>query len=268
MNPISLWRNGRENRKQYFFAIRELTNREIKRKYTRSYLGILWSVLNPLLTMLVMTMVFSYMYRRSIVNYPIYYLTGSIFFSLFRTATDTSISALADNRSLLMRVKLPKQTFVLARVYTALVNFGYTCIAYGLIVLAFLLAGKLHLNWSLLLFPVDVFFALLFAMGISLALSIIYVFFADIKYLYHVLLTLWLYMSAIFYPVESLATPVQHLVGLNPVYISILIARRIVLEGVFPELSLWIKLILYSLASFALGVWVFHKHENDVMQHM
>ena len=257
-----------EHTKQYLFAVRELTKREIRRKYARSYLGILWSVLNPLLTMLVMTMVFSYMYRRSIVNFPIYYLTGSIFFTLFRTATDTSISALADNRALLLKVKMPKQTFVIARVYTALVNFGYTCIAYAMIVLLFLVLGKLHLSWSLLLFPFDVFFTLLFATGISLALSIAYVFFADIKYLYHVLLTLWLYLSAIFYPIDSLSKPVQNLVGLNPIYSAILIARRIVMEGAVPEASLWIELILYSLASFAFGCWIFRKYENEVMQHI
>ena len=268
MNPISQRKTGREDRKQYLFAIRQLTNREIKRKYARSYLGIIWSVLNPLLTMLVMTMVFSYMYRRNIVNYPIYYLTGSIFFTFFRTATASSISALVDNRALLVKVKLPKQTFVIARVYTALVNFGYACIAYAFIVILFLLRGKLTLGWSLLLFPLDVFFSVLFATGIALALSIGYVFFADIKYLYHVLLTLWMYLSAIFYPVTSLAPSVQGLIGFNPVYVSILIARRIVLEGVFPEYTLWVKLVLYSVASLTLGYWIFRKNENRVMQHM
>lgn len=83
-------RQTKPSRKQYFFVIRELTGREIKRKYARSYLGILWSVLNPLLTMVVMTLTFSYMFRRSIVNYPIYYLTGTIFWTLFSSATNSS----------------------------------------------------------------------------------------------------------------------------------------------------------------------------------
>ena len=115
---------------QYIFVIRELTAREIKRKYARSSLGIIWSVLNPLLYMVVMSLIFSTMFRRSIENFPIYYLTGQIFWTLFSGATNSAMTALVDNRNLLLQAKLPKQTFVLSRVYTTLVNFGYTCIAY------------------------------------------------------------------------------------------------------------------------------------------
>ncbi|MBQ5850617.1 MAG: ABC transporter permease, partial [Lachnospiraceae bacterium] len=161
----------RENVKQYLFVIRELTSREIKRKYARSYLGILWSVLNPLLTMAVMSMIFSTMFRRSIENFPIYLLTGNIIWGLFSGATNTSMSALVDNRTLLMKVKLPKQTFVLARAYTALVNFMYTCVAYALMLAVF----RIKPSWIMLLFLVDIFFTMLFATGIGYALSIAYV---------------------------------------------------------------------------------------------
>lgn len=259
-------RQTKPSKKQYFFVIQELTSREIKRKYARSYLGILWSVLNPLLTMIVMTMIFSTMFKRSIVNFPIYYLTGTTFWTLFSTATNSSMSALVDNRMMLMKVKLPKQTFVLARIYTALVNFGYTCIAFILIIAFYCIRGKLTLSWALLLLPIDVFFALLFAMGIGFALSIFYVFFADIKYLYSVLLTLWMYMSAIFYPVDSLPEFLKYAIGYNPVYVPIVIARRIVMEGVVPEYTLWIKLIVYGVSSFLLGYLIFAKNENKVMQ--
>ncbi len=168
---------GEGDRKQYFFVIRELTSREIKRKYARSFLGVIWSVLNPLLTMIVMTMIFSYMFRRSIVNYPLYYLTGSTFWTLFSTSTNTAMSALVDNRTLLMKVKLPKQTFVLSRIYTAFVNFGYSCLAFALILLVYIMKGKVVINLTLLLLPFDVLFTLLFAMGVSYILSIVYVFF-------------------------------------------------------------------------------------------
>lgn len=255
-----------EKRKQYLFVIHELTSREIKRKYARSYLGVIWSVLNPLLTMLVMTMIFSYMFRRNIANFPIYYLTGTTFWTLFSTATNQSMSALVDNRMLLMKVKLPKQTFVLSRIYTALVNFLYTCIAFALILVIQVLQGKIVLTWNLLLFPVDVLFTTLFAMGIGYILSIIYVFFADIKYLYSVLLTLWMYMSAIFYPVDNLPETLKYAIGYNPVYVSIVFARHIVLDGVVPEWTLWIKLIVFGIGSFLIGYLVFAKNENKVMQ--
>ena len=254
------------DRKQYLFVIRELTAREIKRKYARSFLGIIWSVLNPLLTMIVMTMIFSYMFRRSIVNYPIYYLTGSTFWTLFSTSTNTAMSSLVDNRSLLMKVKLPKQTFVLSRIYTAFVNFGYSLIAFALIVIVYFLRGKLVLNATILLLPFDVMFTLLFAMGISYILSIAYVFFGDIKYLYSVLLTLWMYTSAIFYPVDQLPTIIQNAISHNPIYVSIVFAREIIMNGSIPAFDWWIRLIVYGVSSFIIGYYIFNKYENKVMQ--
>lgn len=259
---LDLFNENFSDRKQYFFVIRELTSREIKRKYARSYLGIIWSVLNPLLTMAVMSLIFSYMFKRSIENFPLYYLTGNIFWSLFSGATNSAMTALVDNKTLLLKAKLPKQTFVLSRVYTALTNFGYTCIAYVLMLIIF----RVKPSWTMLLFPLDVALALVFAAGIGYMLSILYVFFADIKYLYSVLLTLLLYMSAIFYPVTSLPPVLQNVIGYNPIYMSIYIAREAVVYNRVPHYSAWIKLALAAAISLAIGLMVFKKKENDVMQ--
>ena len=134
---MTVLRKNREELKQYYFVIKQLVDREIKRKYARSFLGVIWSVLNPLMTMAVMSMIFSTIFKRTIENYPIYYLTGTIFWQLFSGATNSAMTALVDNRTLLLKVKLPKQTFVLARIYTALTNFGYTCVAYVLMLVVF-----------------------------------------------------------------------------------------------------------------------------------
>lgn len=259
---IDLFSDHYANKKQYFFVIRELTSREIKRKYARSYLGIIWSVLNPLLTMAVMSLVFSYMFKRSIDQFPLYYLTGNLFWTLFSGATNSAMTALVDNKTLLLKAKLPKQTFVLSRVYTSLVNFGYTCIAYILMLIVF----RIRPSWTMLLFPLDVALALLFATGIGYILSIFYVFFADIKYLYSVLLTLLLYLSAIFYPVTSLPPVLQKVIGFNPIYLTIYIAREAVVYNHIPHYTAWIKLAIAALISFGLGVVVFRKKQNDVMQ--
>ena len=149
-------RKNKEELKQYYFVIKQLVDREIRRKYARSFLGVIWSVLNPLMTMAVMSMIFSTIFKRTIENYPIYYLTGTIFWQLFSGATNSAMTALVDNRTLLLKVKLPKQTFVLARIYTALTNFGYTCIAYVLMLVVF----QIKISPTLLLFPIDVFFCL------------------------------------------------------------------------------------------------------------
>ena len=200
--------------KQYGFVVRELVSREIKRKYARSYLGILWSVLNPLLMMIVMSAIFSTMFRRSIENYPIYYLTGNIIFQLFSTATNTTMTCLVDNKQMLIKVKFPMQIFPLSRSVTALVNFGYSCIAYAAILIFF----RIPLSVTMLFFPVIVAAAFLFALGVSYILSVAYVFFGDIKHLYSVFLTLLMYCSAIFYPVESITGWMQNFITMNPVY--------------------------------------------------
>lgn len=255
-------KNSNQDRKQYMFAVRQLVSREIKRKYARSYLGIIWSVLNPLMSMAVMSMIFSTIFKRSIENFPIYYLTGTIFWNLFSSATTSAMTAIVDNRTLLLKVKLPKQTFVLARVYTALANFGYTCVAYGLMLLIF----QIRPSWTMLLFPVPIFSLLLFSLGIGYAFSILYVFFADIKHLYSVLLTLWMYMSAIFYPIDRVMDVMKTIININPVYGCITFARECVMYGTCPELSRWIQIIAWGVGSFVIGYLIFKTKENHVMQ--
>lgn len=252
----------KEDIKQYVFVIKELTAREIKRKYARSSLGIIWSVLNPLLMMIVMSLIFSTMFRRNIENYPIYYLTGTLFWGLFSGATNSAMSALVDNKSLLIKAKLPKHTFIISRIYTSLVNLGYTCIAYVLMLVVF----KIKPSWSMLLFPVDVLFALVFSLGIGYMLAVMYVFFADIKYLYSVFTTVLMYMSALFYPIASLPEAMQNFINCNPLYVIIYFARTCVMEGRVPEGMVWIKLICWSLTSFVVGMTVFRVNENKIMQ--
>lgn len=250
------------DRKQYIFVIKELVSREIRRKYARSHLGIIWSVLNPLMYMAVMSMIFTTIFHRSIENYPIYYLTGMIFWQLFSGASNAAMTALVDNKTLLLKVKLPKQTFVLARVYTELTNFGYTCIAYVCMLLVF----KVPLKWTAVLFPIAVLCTLLFSMGIGYVLSIAYVFFGDVKHLYSVLLTLWMYLSALFYPVSSTSQLIQDVIGVNPLYVFIYFARTVVIDGEIPGAVWWIKMFGWSLLMFVSGYMIFKHNENRVMQ--
>lgn len=252
----------REERRQYIFAVKQMVSREVKRKYARSYLGIVWSVLNPLMSMAVLSLIFSTIFQRSIENYPIYYLTGSLFWHLFSDATSHGMSALVDNRAMLLKVKMSKQTFVIARVLTALTNFGYSFVAYVIMLLVFRIRPTVYI----IFLPIDVFFMFMFAMGITFALSIIYVFFADIKYLYSIFLQLLLYISALFYPVDRLSETMQWVIRKNPVYNYIEFARDIVLYGIMPEPVLWIKITLWGVISFVIGYIFFKKYENLVMQ--
>lgn len=249
-------------KKQLLFVIRELTGRELKRKYARSYLGVIWSILNPLLNMIVMSLIFSYMFRRNIENFPVYYLIGSTLWTLFKTSTDSSMTTLVDNKTLIIKAKLPKYTFVLSRIYTALVNFIYTVIPLVAIILFF----EIKLSWKALLFIPDLFLLLLFSIGIGFFLSVAYVFFADIKYLYEILLTVWMYLSAIFYPAERLPLVMQKVLAYNPIFLAIDIVRYVILYNSLPYYTEWIKLGIYSVCSFVFGIWFFSKFENEVMK--
>lgn len=250
------------NIKQYLFVISELTGRELKRKYSRSKLGILWSVLNPLLYMIVMSLIFSTMFKKSIENFPIYYLCGNVLWSLFNTATNTAMTVLVDNKQMLIKVKIPMQVFVVSRVYTALVNFGYSLIAFFPILLFF----KVSLKGAILFIPVIVLFQLMFTLGFSYILSVSYVLFGDVKHLYGIVLTLWSFLSAIFYPTERLPIAMRTVVGNNPIYIYIDSLRWIILEGVLPPVNTMIKMVIWSVTVYFIGTHIFNSSKNKIMQ--
>lgn len=247
---------------QSYFVIQELVSRELKRKYSRSKLGILWSVLSPLLSMAVLSLVFSSMFRKSIENYPVYYLTGFIIWNFFTTATNTAMTALADNQTLILQVKFPREVFPFARVYTAFVNFLYSLIAYGIILLAF----RIRLSVSVFFFPVIVFFVFLFSLGMGYLLSILYVFFGDVRHLYSVVLTLWMYLSALFYPLELLPEIMQGLIWQNPIYNFIAAARDCVLYGVLPSPIVMLRIFTWGIVMYGGGKMIFQKSQSKMIQ--
>ncbi|AWY98515.1 MULTISPECIES: ABC transporter permease [Blautia] len=257
-------RDKRAQRKQYKFVLKELVGREIKRKYARSYLGIVWSVLNPLLSMIVLTVIFSKMFQKSIENYPVYYLTGMIIWTMFTGATNAAMTTLVDNKNMLIKVRFPTKIFVMSRVYTALVNLGYSLIPYVGILLFF----RIKITWRVIWFPLIIFCLLLFALGISYMLSVAYVFFGDVKHLYSVLLTLWMYCSAIFYPADMLPDNVRLLVTYNPIFGFINAAREVIMYGQNPATDEIIRMVIWSLGAFLIGSFVFEKNKNNIMQKM
>lgn len=242
--------------------IKELTSREIKRKYSRSYLGIVWSVLNPLLSMCVISLIFTQLFRRSIENFPIYYLTGSIIWTMFTGATNAAMTSLVDNKMLLIKVKFPMNIFILSRVYTSLVNFLYSLVAYVIMLVVF----RVTPCWTMLFSPVIVLFLLLFSLGIAYILATAYVFFGDVKHLYSVLLTLWMYMSALFFPVDQLNGIVRLVIQVNPVFNYIDCMRTIVMRGKMPEATQVIYIMAWGTAMYVVGYLVFARHRNDIMK--
>lgn len=252
----------REERKQYMFVIQELTSREIKRKYARSYLGIIWSVLNPLLMMTVLSMIFTQLFSRSIENYPMYYLSGYVLWSMFVGATNAAMTTLVDNRTMLIKVRFPMQVFILARVYTALTNLGYSLIAYVIMLIVFRIVPGV----TIVFYPVIILLVLMFSLGLSLILATAYVFFGDVKHLYSIITTVWMYLSALFYPVDSIQGLPRMIIEINPIFQYINAARNVVMYHTWPSWTELLAMVAWAVGMLALGWLVFSKNKNKIMQ--
>lgn len=248
--------------RQYAFIVGELTSRELKRKYARSSLGILWSIFNPLLYMSVMTLVFAGLFRSSIDKYPVYILTAYIMFDFFTKASEASLTVLVDNRDMLMKIKYPRQVLVLSRVFTALVNFGYMLLPYVLMLFLF----HVQIRWTAVFFLADVFFELLFSAGISYFLAVEYVFFRDVKFLHKQFIYFWVHMIAMYYPLDRLSGTVRLIVENNPWYLFIKAARECIMYGQIPEKGTMASVACWGIGVFLAGYLYFMKKDNDVMQ--
>ena len=161
--------------RQYWFVLWELTKRELKRKYARSFLGILWSCVYPLMRMALVVVLFSTIFNKGIDKYPAYYFVGFLMFEFFATATQTSLTTLKDNRNLLIKSKLPRELFVLSRVLTAFVNFLLGCIPFALVLACY--RTPITINYYMI--PIVLLLLLIFTTGVSYAVSIWFVFQRD-----------------------------------------------------------------------------------------
>lgn len=249
--------------KQYGFVMSQLTKRELKRKYARTTMGILWSVLQPLLTMVVMALVFTQMFSR-IESYPMYLLTGTTLYTFFSSATNSAMTSLVDNKNLLIKVKFPFAIFPLSRVFTNVVNYLYTFIAY----LVLIIVLQVEFSVTMLFAPIIVLFIALFSAGVGFLLSVIYIFFGDVQHLYSVFLTLLMYCSAIFYPIDSVNPIMQSIIIRNPIYNYIVLMRNCMLYQTMPTIDQSLRMVGWALFMFILGAFVFSKNRNKIMQNI
>ena len=185
---------------QYKPLLIELVSRDLKVKYRRSFLGYLWSLLNPLLMMTIMTVVFSYMFRFKIPNYPLYLICGQTLWSFFNESTTMAMSSVIVNGPLIRKVYIPKYIFPVSRVLSSFVTMSFSLAA----ILIVMLVTRVPLTWNLLLVPIPLVFLLLFCTGVGMALSALAVHFRDILHLYSVVVMAWMYLTPIFYPISAL----------------------------------------------------------------
>ena len=249
---------------EYRFLVGELVSRDIKLKYRRSLLGYFWSLLNPLLTMLVISTVFSFIFKHEIENFPIYLLTGQILFQFFSESTSMAMGSVIQNASLLKKVYMPKYVFPLSRVLSSAVNLAFSL---GALFIVMLFTGT-PLSLSMLLRPFPIICILIFSVGVGLILSVYAVYFRDLLHIYGVFLTLLMYLTPIFYPVSLLPDGIKQLVNFNPLTQFVTCMRTIVLEKSPPDAENAVLCIVFSLLSLIAGAKIFGKKQKELMLHI
>ncbi len=243
----------------YRSLLGEFVSRDIKIRYRRSVLGLLWTVLNPLLMMVVLTFVFSRLFDQDIPYFPIYYLSGSLLFTFNSEATTNGMTSIIMNSALIKKVYIPKYIFPMAKVLSGLVNMGFSLIAMILVMLVLRVPFRL----TMFLLPVPVLYTFVFSLGLALFLSAVAVRFRDICHFYNVFVLAWTYFTPLVYPVSILPPAVMTLMKFNPMYHFVDYSRALVLEGRVPSLIANGYCIVFSLLMLIIGLRVFYKMQDS-----
>lgn len=243
----------------YRFLLQQLVEKDIKLKYRRSFLGYIWSILNPLMIMMIMVIVFSNMFRFEIENYPVYLIIGQTMFNFVNESTTLSINSIMDNAPLLKKTYVPKYIFTISKVTSSLVNLLF---ALGAMLLVFLVC-KVRFNIYFLFIPLILLQIYVFSLGLGLFLAQAAVFFRDVQHIYGAVITAWMYLTPIFYPITALPEKIYKLVvTFNPMYFYISQFRTIVMEGKMPSQALILPGVSISLIVLIIGIWAFSKTQD------
>jgi ABC-type polysaccharide/polyol phosphate export permease len=236
-----------------------LVHRDLTIRYKRSTLGFLWTMLNPLLMMLVLTIVFSSLFRFEIAHYPIYLLSGTLLYGFFQWGTSQAIHSLIWGGGLMSKIYLPKTIFVAAASIVSLVNLLLALIPLAII----MIVNHSTFSCALLFLPAAIALAFLFTVGIGLFVATLAVFFADIADIYSIALTILFYLTPLFYPISVVPSRFLGFIHLNPMYYFVEIFRQPIHEGVLPDGGLVWRASLIAVGAFVAGWWFFTRKSDE-----
>lgn len=253
--------------KKYSFLLEQLVSRDFKVKYKRSVLGVVWSLLYPLLMMAVMAIVFSNVFKMSTpgVSYLAYLLIGLTYFNYFSEASNLAMSSVVGNFSLINKVYMPKYIFPLSKCIFVGINFLLTLIPLYIVILA---TGT-GLCWQHILLPYSFICLFLFTVGMGFVLSTISVFLRDMFYIYGIIITIWTYLTPIMYDINSIGnSTLQFLMKFNPMYQLINFARTIILYHNTPTLGQFAGCSVSALIILLLGIFIFKKKQDKFIYYV
>ena len=254
------------NFKKYSFLLQQLISRDFKVKYKRSILGVLWSLLYPLLTMAVMAIVFSNVFKFSTpgVNYLVYLMSGLVMFNYFSEASNLAMSSVVANFSLLNKIYIPKYIFPLSKCLFVGINFLLTLIPLYLIIL---LTGT-GINIFHIFLPFAFICLFMFTLGMGLILATISVFLRDMFYIYGIIIMTWTYLTPIMYDINLISVKLQPFLKLNPLYHYINFAREIILYNRCPQIFTWATCLISSIVVLVAGLIIFKKNQDKFIYYV
>ncbi|HBB71658.1 MAG TPA: ABC transporter permease [Ruminococcus sp.] len=250
--------------KRHKFLFEELVKRDFKKKYKRTALGMVWSLISPLMQLLIMSIVFTHFFGREKPHYTIYLFAGNLTYSFFKDSTYGGMSSLMANAGIITKINLPKYMFLLSKNVASLINFGLTLIIFFIFTAADHV--PFHPRFLMLIYPIVTL--IIFNVGCGFILSALFVIFKDIQYLYDIFTLMLMYLSAIFYYTDTYPEYVQKLFYLNPLYVYITYIRHIVLDGYIPALPTHMLCLVYALGALGIGALIYKKYNYKFLYYM
>lgn len=248
----------------YRFLFEELVKRDFKKKYKRTMLGMAWSILSPLLMLLVMRLVFTQFFGRNMEHYTTYLFCGNLVFAYFNESTSQGMTSLVGNASIFTKVNVPKYLFLFSKNVQTLLNFGLTLSVFFL----FCVLDGITFTWKFIFLLYPICMLVLFNIGVGLILSALFIFFRDVQYLWSVFTQLLMYVSAIFYTIENYSHVVQCVFLANPVYLFIRYFRKIVIDATVPTIGFHLLMLSDVLIVLGIGCWFYKKYNTKFLYYV
>lgn len=250
--------------KKYGFLFQQLVHRDFTKKYKRTAFGMAWSILLPLLQLLVLYYVFSTVFAQSIPHYITYLFSGQLVYNYYVEATNQGMGALLENAPIFTKVNVPKYLFVFSKNISSLINFLLTLVVYFL----FCAFDSITFAPRMLLLIYPILCLIGFNVGMGMILSALNVFFRDTQYLYSVFTTILMWCSAVFYSLDTFTPHAQRLFNLNPVYVYINYFRIITIGETIPTASYHLLALGYALLVLVIGAVIYKKYNHRFLYYV
>ncbi len=254
----------REKIQKNQFLFEELVKRDFKARYSRTTIGMFWSILNPLLQLLIMRLVFTHFFGNNTPHYTTYLFSGMLVFNYFSESTSEGMTSLVSNAAIFTKINVPKYLFLFSKNAQSLINFLLILVVYFI----FCLFDHVTFTWKFLLLIYPIILLVVFNIGTGLVLSAIYVFFRDMRYFWSIFTMLLTYVSAIFYQIDSFPDRIQKIFYINPIYLYIRYFRKIVISGEIPQLSYHLLMLAEAVLVFSLGAFMYRKYNMKFLYYV